>query len=75
MAGITLAQAETQLAAYLAAETKILAGQKVEIDGQALTRAHLEFVQAGIATWNNRVRDLSERSRGRGRSRNAAPAW
>jgi hypothetical protein len=36
MAGITLAQAEAQLALYLAAETKILAGQKVEIDGQAV---------------------------------------
>lgn len=75
MAGITLAQAEAQLALYLAAETKILAGQKVEIDGQALTRANLEFVQKGIDTWNNRVRTLSERSSGRGRSVTPHPGW
>jgi hypothetical protein len=75
MAGITLAQAEAQLALYLAAETKILAGQKVEIDGQALTRANLESVQTGIDTWNNRVRTLSGRASGRGRSVTPNPGW
>lgn len=75
MAGITLAQAEAQLALYLAAETKILAGQKVEIDGQALTRANLEAVQIGISTWNNRVRTLAGRASGRGRSVTPHPGW
>lgn len=73
MAGITLAQAETKLAAYLAAEEKILLGQKVEIDGQALTRANIEMVQKGVELWNGRVRDLSAQTSGRGRMRNVSP--
>lgn len=75
MAGLTLAQAETQLAAYLAAETKILTGQRVEIDGQSLTRANLEMVQAGIKVWDERVKNLSAASSGRGRAVNVAPSW
>ena len=73
MSGITPAQAQTKLDAYLAAEEKILLGQKVEIDGQALTRANLEMVQAGVTVWNQRVRDLTAQSAGRGRSRTVAP--
>lgn len=72
MAGITLAQAEAKLAEYLSAESKILLGQKVAIDGQELTRAHLEFVQQGIATWNERARNLSATASGRGRMRTVA---
>lgn len=75
MAGITLAQAEAQLALYLAAETKILLGQKVEIDGQALTRANLDAVQKGIDVWNARVRELDGRANGRGRSLTVAPGF
>lgn len=75
MAGITLAQAEAQLALYLAAEQKILTGQKVEIDGQALTRANLDGVQKGIELWNSRVRTLSAASQGRGRSRTVSPGF
>jgi hypothetical protein len=73
MAGITLAQAETKLAAYLAAEEKILLGQKVEIDGQALTRSNLADVQKGVELWNSRVRTLSAQSSGRGRMRTVSP--
>lgn len=73
MAGITLQQAQAQLDAYLAAEAKILHGQKVEIDGRALTRADLRFVQSGIDTWNNRVRDLQATSKGRSRMRTVTP--
>ena len=75
MAGITLAQAEAQLAEYLAAETKVLAGQRVEIDGQSLTRANLEQIQLGIDAWNKRVQNLSATTSGRGRSVDAAPRW
>lgn len=70
MAGITLAQAETQLAAYLDAETQILAGQSVSLNGRSLSRADLAAVQAGISTWNNRVRELT---RGGMKSYNAVP--
>ena len=75
MAGLTLAQAETQLAAYLAAETKVLAGQRVEIDGQSLTRANLEMIQSGIDAWDKRVKNLSAAASGNGRARTVAPSW
>lgn len=75
MAGITLAQAETKLAEYLAAETKVLKGQKVEIDGEALTRADLEFIQRGIDAWNKRVQALASSSTGYGRARTVVARW
>ena len=49
MAGITLTQAQTQLAAYLAAETTVLTGQRYEIDGRMLQRADLAQIRDGIA--------------------------
>ena len=58
MAGITLTQANTQLAAYIDAETKILAGQSATINGRTLTRANLKEVQDGIRIWDRRARKL-----------------
>ncbi len=75
MAGITLEQAEAKLAEYLAAETKVLKGQKVEIDGESLTRANLEQIQAGISAWDARVKQLAGRSGGFGRVRTVQPGW
>lgn len=69
MAGITLAQAEAKLALYLSALDKIVIGQKVEIDGQALTRANLADVERAINSWDQRVKTLSSAALGRGRSR------
>lgn len=69
MAGITLTQAQTQLDAYLAAETAVLSGQRYEIAGRMLARADLEFVQKGIETWNARVVTLSNKAVGRSRGR------
>lgn len=74
MAGITLAQAQTQLDAYLAAETAVLIGQSYKMSLGAnserwLTRADLEMVQRGIAIWNDRVVNLTNQSAGRSRSR------
>lgn len=65
MAGITLAQAQTQLDAYIAAETAVLAGQEYKIAGRMLKRADLDMIQNGIAIWNRRVQQLSRRSAGR----------
>ena len=59
MAGITLEQAQTKLDAYLAAETAVLAGQDITIDGTRFTRADLVAVQKGIEIWNGRVNRLS----------------
>lgn len=68
MSGITLAQAQAQLDAYLAAETAILSGQEYEIAGRKLRRADLTAVQNGITLWNRRVRELSVRASGRSRA-------
>lgn len=75
MAGITLAQAEAKLDEYLAAETKVLKGQAVTIDGESLTRANLDLIQRGIDSWNKRVQNLSAAASGRGRARTVAPGW
>ena len=69
MAGITLAQAQAQLDAYLAAETAVLQGQSYQIAGRSLTRADLDSIQAGITLWNDRVSQLAVKSAGRGRTR------
>ncbi len=69
MAGISLAQAQAQLDAYLAAETAVLNSQSYEIAGRKLTRADLESIQRGITTWNSRVITLTNSASGRTRSR------
>lgn len=68
MAGITLAQAQAQLDAYLAAETKVLSGQSYEIAGRKMTRADLADIRAGVEIWNQRVTTLSQAASGRGRA-------
>lgn len=74
MAGITLQQAENQLAAYLAAETAVLSGQSYSIGGRSLTRANLSDIRDGIESWNNRVQQLSQAAQGMRRSRTVVPA-
>lgn len=59
MAGITLLQAEAKLTEYLTAETAVLAGQDITIDGTRFTRADLAAVQKGIEIWNGRVNRLT----------------
>ena len=75
MAGITLEQAQTRLNEYLAAEAKILAGQRVEMDGRQLYRANLGEVQTGIDIWDKRVKNLTQSATGRGRSRAISPRF
>lgn len=70
MAGITLAEAEAQLALYLAAEQAVLAGQAYSIKDRSLTRANLAEIRAGVAQWNGWVQKLS---RGGIRLRGATP--
>lgn len=59
MAGIDAASAQIKLDEYLAAETKVLTGQRVTIDGSDLTRANLADIQKGIEIWNKRVQQFS----------------
>ncbi len=74
MAGITLQQAEAQLAAYLAAESAVLSGQAYSIGGRSVTRADLAEIRAGLESWNSRVAQLSNRTQGRSRGRTVVPA-
>jgi hypothetical protein len=71
--GITLAQAEAQLAAYLAAETAVLSGQEYELAGRRLKRANLSEIQTGITIWNERVQALTRSASGRGRAITVSP--
>lgn len=68
MAGITLAQAQAQLDAYLAAEVAALANKSYEIAGRKLTRQDLAQIQQGITLWSGRVSQLSASGRGRSRT-------
>lgn len=73
MSGITLAQAQSQLDAYLAAETTVLSGQAYSIAGRQMTRADLKAIQSGISIWNERVQSLTRRSQGRSRAITVCP--
>jgi len=75
MAGITLEQAEAQLAAYIEAESKVLLGQSYEISNRKLTRADLTSIRQGIDLWDRRVKQLSAAANGRGRARNLSAGW
>ena len=69
MPAITLTQAQSQLNAYLAAETAVLTGQKYQIAGRTLERANLMEIQQGIKIWYERVTNLSRTQNGRSRAR------
>jgi len=59
MAGITLAQAEAQLAAWLDASTKVAQGQTVEVDGRRITRADAAEIRNMVEYWEGRVQALT----------------
>ena len=59
MAGITLAQAEAQLAAWLAASIQVAAGQSVSISGKSLTMVDSTKIQQQIDYWQLKVDVLS----------------
>lgn len=59
MAGITLAQAESKLTTWLAAEDAVAEGQSYSIAGRTLTRANLADIREAITHWDRRVKQLS----------------
>lgn len=59
MAGITLAQAEAQLAAWLDAGIKTAAGQSVTIGTKQVTRANAAEITNQINFWDGQVKRLS----------------
>lgn len=76
MAGITLEQAEAKLAEYLAAETAVLAGQSVSVEGRSLALADLDSIQRGIEVWDSRVKAITTAASGPAvRSRSIRPGF
>ena len=75
MAGITLAQAETNLAAWLAASEAVAASQSYSIEGRSLTRANAAEIREQIDFWQGWVKKLSatDATYSRGKSRRAVP--
>lgn len=59
MAGITLAQAEAQLAVWLAADTAVASGQSYTIGSRSLTRANAKEISEKIDYWETKVQKLS----------------
>jgi hypothetical protein len=62
MAGITLAQAQEQLDAFMAANLAVSKGQSYTIDGLSLTRADSAYILKQIEFWDARVKALSKDS-------------
>lgn len=58
MAGITLSEAETQLALWLTADTAVAAGQSYSIDGRSLSRVDAGTISEKIMFWEKMVRRL-----------------
>lgn len=75
MPAITLETAQAQLAAYLAAEEKVLTGQSATIDGRTLQLADLASIQRGVKLWEQRVDVLENKALGRGRCRTVSARW
>lgn len=75
MPAITLEQANTQLAAYLAAETQVLLSQSATLEGRSVTKADLASIQTGIKLWSQRINELNARALGNTRCRTVSPRW
>lgn len=69
MAGITQAQAQAQLDAWLAASIATAGNQSYQIADRKLTRADAAEIRRSIEYWQQQVSLLSSRATGRSRSR------
>lgn len=67
MAGITLAQAQTQLDLWIAADTAVATGQSYTIGGRSLTRADAAEIRNNIIFWDSQVQRLSSSETSGGR--------
>lgn len=69
MAGITLAQAEAQLALWLEADAAVAKGQAFSIEGRSVTNADANAITSKIRFWETKVASLSRAASGRSRTR------
>jgi Family of unknown function (DUF6148) len=58
MAGLTLQQAETQLALWLEADAKVAANQAWTYQGRTYTRADAEQIRLNIEFWDKQAKRL-----------------
>lgn len=61
MAGITLAEAETQLSTWLSANTAVASGQSYSIAGRTLTRADANHILEQIKFWDSMTKSIEAR--------------
>lgn len=75
MAGITLETAQKHLDAWLEAELTVTTGQSYTIGSRVLTRANLTEIRNAITYWNNKVNELENlaKNKGRNKVRRAVP--
>lgn len=73
MAGITLAQAEAQLARWLEADSAVAQGQSFTIEGRSVTKADARAITEKIRFWEGKVAQLSRAASGRSRTRYVVP--
>lgn len=59
MAGITLAEAEAQLTAWMDASTAVASNQSYSINGRSLSRADAAQIRENIKFWDQQVKRLS----------------
>ena len=63
MAGITLAQAEAQLAAWIAASTAVAAGKSYTMGNRSMTLANEAEIRNSIEFWDAKVQQLNRGGR------------
>jgi len=73
MSGITLAQAQAQLDAWLAASTAVATGQEYRIGDRMLKRADSADIRSQIKYWQSQVERLANGGGGGIRLRGITP--
>lgn len=59
MAGVTLTQAQSKLAEWLAADSAVAQNQAYTINGKSFTRSNAAEIRRNIDFWNGMVQKLS----------------
>ena len=64
MAGITLTQAEEQLALWIAANTAVASGQEYTIGTRSLKRTDAAEIREQLQFWDGKVKELTRGTTG-----------
>ena len=73
MAGLTAAQAQTHLDAWIAADIAVATGQSYTIGSRRLDRTNAREIRENITFWDGKVKSLSSISSGGIRVRGITP--